>query len=111
MKRPAKQMGYRYIAGELKAVIRTVRGTQRADVVMDLTEVPPAQLLAAIADPELAGVLVQEIKFVWASMACDTPSRLDPSNQRQTHHREYSKDDSVVMVCRQRVIVEAHDSL
>ena len=101
MKRPAKQMGYRYIAVELKAVIRAVRGNQRADVVMDLTEVPPAQLLAAIA--ELAGVLIQEIKFVWASVPCETLSRLDPSNQRHTHHREYSKDSSVV--CKQRVVV------
>ena len=101
MKRPAKQLGYRYIAVELKAVIRAVRGRQRADVVMDLTEVPPAQLLAAIA--ELAGVLIQEIKFVWASVPCETLSRLDPSNQRHTHHREYSKDSSVV--CKQRVVV------
>ena len=47
---------------KLKAIIRAVRGNQRADVVMDLPEVPPAQLRAAIA--ELAGVLIQEIKFV-----------------------------------------------
>ena len=63
-----KQLGYRYMAVELKAVIRAVRGKQRADVVMDLTEVPPAQLLAAIA--ELAGLLIQEIQFVWASVPC-----------------------------------------
>ena len=44
MKRTAKQMGYRYIAVELEAVIRVVGGNQRADVVMDLTEVPPAQV-------------------------------------------------------------------
>ena len=72
-------------------------------VVMDLTKVPPAQLLAAIA--EVAGVLIQETKFVWASVPCDTLSRLDPSNQRHTHHREYPKDSNVV--CRQRVIVVA----
>ena len=63
-----------------------MRGIQRADVVMDLAEVPPAQLIAAIA--ELAGVLIQEIKFVRASMPCDTLSRLDPNNRRHTHHRE-----------------------
>ena len=35
MKRPARQLGYRYIAVELNAVIRAVRGIQRADVVGD----------------------------------------------------------------------------
>ena len=90
MKRLAKQMGYMYIAVELKAVIRAVRGNQRVDVVMDLTEVPSAQLLAAMA--ELAGALIQE-------MPCKTLSWPDPSNRRHTHHREYSKDNSVV--CRQ----------
>ena len=78
MKRPARQMSYRCIAVELKTAIKAVRGNQRADVVMDLTEVPAAQLLAAVAD--MAGVKVQEIKFVWASVPCDTLSRLDPSN-------------------------------
>ena len=93
LKRPAKHMSYRYIAVELKAVIRAVRGNQKADVVMGLTEVPPAQLLAVIA--EMAGVLIQEIKFVWVSVPCETLSKLDPNNQRHTHHRECSKDDNV----------------
>ena len=101
----ARKMGYMYIAVELKAVIKAVRGNQRADVVMDLTEVPATQLLGAVAAME--GVRVQEIRFVWASVPCDTLSRLDPknanTNQRHTHHREYSKDDSVA--CKQRVTV------
>ena len=63
---------------------------------MDLTEVPGAQLLAAVAD--MAGVRIQEIKFVWASVPCDTLSRLDLSSHRPTHHREYSKDDSVACI-------------
>ena len=94
-------MGYRYIAAELKAVIMAVRGNKRADVVMDLTEVPMAHLFAAVSD--MAGVKVQEFKFVWASVPCDTLSRLDPSKQRHTNHREYSKDDSVA--CKQGVTV------
>ena len=40
----------------------------------------------------MAGVQIQEIKFVWPSVPCDTLSRLDPSNQWDTHHREYSKE-------------------
>ena len=39
-------------------------------MVVDLTGVPPVQLIAAIA--ELEGVLVQEIRFVWASIPCET---------------------------------------
>ena len=41
MKRPARKMGYVYIAVELKAVMRAWRGNQRTDVVMDLAEIPP----------------------------------------------------------------------
>ena len=51
---------------------------------MDLTEVSPAQLLAAIS--EMAGVLRQEVRFVWTSIPCETLSRLDLSNQRHTRH-------------------------
>ena len=101
IKTPARQMVYMYIAVELEAGIRAVRGNQRADVATDQTEVPPAQLLAAVA--ELVGVLIQEIKFVWASVPCETLSRLDPNNQRHTHHKEYSKDNNVV--CRRRAVV------
>ena len=86
--------------------IRAVRGKQRADVVIDLTEVPPARLLAAIA--ELTGVLIQEVKFVCASMPCETLSRLDPSNQSHTHHREYSRVRSVM--CKRRVVVVTGDT-
>ena len=47
------------------------------------TEIPVAHPLAEVA--ELAGVLVQKIKFVWASVPCETLSRLGPSNRRHMH--------------------------
>ena len=55
--------------------------------VMDMTKVSPAQQLAMVA--EIAGVRIQGVKFAWASVPCDTLLRLDPSNLRETHHREY----------------------
>ena len=101
IKRPAGQLGYRYIAVELAAVIRSVVGKQRADVVMDLTKDPLAQLLAAIS--EMAGVHIQGVRLVWASVPCETLSRLGSRNQRQIHHRGYSTGS--IVVCRRRVVV------
>ena len=81
MKRPARQMSYMYIAVELKVVVKAVRGNQRADIVMDLTDVPAAQLLTAVA--EMAGVRIQKIKFVWASLPCNT---VEAQPQQPTTH-------------------------
>ena len=90
MKGPARRQGYRYVAVEIDAVISAARGMQRADVVMDLRQVTTAELVAAVA--QIAGIQVGEILLIWASIPCDTVSRLDPGNQRPgyTAHREYS---------------------
>ena len=90
MKGPARRKGFRYVAVDWLEAIGSVRGTQRADVVLDVGTVDPALLLQCIA--ELAGIQVQEILFIWASVPCDTMSAIDPSNQRtnSTFHRECS---------------------
>ena len=56
MKGPARRQGYRYVAVEIDAVIRAVRGMQRADVVLDLRQVTAAELVAVVA--KMAGVQV-----------------------------------------------------
>jgi hypothetical protein len=47
-------------------------------------------ILAAVA--QIAGIQVGEILLIWASIPCNTVSRLDPGNQRPgyTVHKEYS---------------------
>ena len=91
MKGPARKQGYRYVAVEIDAVIRPVRGMQRADVVLDLRQVTVAELLAVVA--RMAGVRVAEILLVWASVPCNTMSRLNPGALQGT------TCEIVVLVC------------
>ena len=105
MKGPARRQGYRYVAVEIDAVISAVRGLQRADVVLDLRQVTAAELVAVVA--QIAGVQVAEILLIWASIPCNTVSRLDPGNQRPgyTVHREYSTREGDVQCALGSVVV------
>jgi hypothetical protein len=90
---------------EIDAVISAVRGLQRADVVLDLRQVTAAELVAVVA--QIAGVQVAEILLIWASIPCNTVSRLDPGNQRPgyTVHREYSTREGDVQCALGSVVV------
>ena len=90
MKGPACRQGYRYVAVEIDAVIRAVRGMQSADVVLDLRQGTATELVVVVS--RMTGIQVAEIHLIWASVSCNTVSRLDPSNQRPgyTVHMEYT---------------------
>jgi len=109
MKGPAQMHGCRYVAVDIEEVFSAVRGLQKTDVVLDLLQVPAAELVQVIA--RLAGVQVSEILLIWASIPCHTVSRLDPGNQNRTRkdgqpytvHREYSTREAVQ--CLQEAVV------
>ena len=105
MKAPARKQGYRYVAVEIDAVIKAIRGLQRSDVVLDLRQVTAAEPLVVVA--QLAGVQVAEILLIWASVPCSTASRLDPGNKRPyyTVHREYSTREADVHCALGSVVV------
>ena len=109
MKGPARRHGCRYVAVDILEVVQAIRGLQRTDVVLDILEVPAAELVELVA--KIAGVQVSEILLIWASIPCPTVCRLDPGNQNRlkkdgtpyTVHREYSKRE--VVNCKQGAVV------